>query len=45
MKFRSGIATVTQSLNVMMLTTQYVDDVTLFYTKGEVEYLSWIVNP
>lgn len=44
-KFRVGLNSVTQGLNAMLLTTPYLDDVTLFYTKGEVEYLSWTVNP
>jgi hypothetical protein len=44
-KFRCGLATVSASLNAIMLTTPILDDVTLFYTRGEIEYLSWTVNP
>jgi hypothetical protein len=44
-KFRLGLATAQQALNAILLTTPYVDDVTLFYTRGEVEYLNWTVNP
>jgi hypothetical protein len=44
-KFRVGLANVQQALNAVLITTPYVDDVTLFYTKGEVEYLNWTVNP
>jgi hypothetical protein len=44
-KLRCGMADLAATLNAILLATPYVDDVTLFYSRGEVEYFSWTVNP